>query len=54
MRLIDRTIKENAGKRILVTFGAAHKYWFLERLRDRDDVRLIDLVPYLPSGRGDG
>ena len=55
MRVIDRTIAENPGKRILVTFGAAHKYWFLDHLRDRDDVRLIELVPYLPdSERGEG
>jgi len=52
MRVIDRTIAENPGKRILVTFGAGHKYWFLEHLRDRDDVRLIDLVPYLPESGG--
>ncbi len=47
-RVIDRVIAENPGKRILVTFGAGHKYWFLKHLRDRDDVRLVDLVPYLP------
>ena len=49
MHWIDRTIMENPGKRILVTFGAAHKYWFLEKLTGRDDVRLVDLVPYLPE-----
>ncbi len=47
--LINRTIAKNPGKRILVTFGAAHKYWFLERLRDRRDVTLLDLKPYLPE-----
>ncbi len=50
MRHIDNTIDAHPGKRILVTFGAGHKYWFLERLRERDDVRLVDLEPYLPEG----
>ena len=50
MRRIDNTIDAHPGERILVTFGAGHKYWFLERLRERDDVRLVDLEPYLPEG----
>ena len=49
-RLIDAVIRENPGARILVTFGAGHKYWFLERLRIREDIELLDLVPFLPSG----
>ena len=32
-----------------MAFGAGHKYRFLERLRERDDVRLVDLEPYLPE-----
>ncbi|MCH8253380.1 MAG: hypothetical protein IID36_13105 [Planctomycetes bacterium] len=28
------------GKRFLITFGAAHKYWFIERLRKRNDIVL--------------
>lgn len=32
------------GKRFIVTFGAWHKYWFLEQLRQRNDVQLIDLT----------
>ena len=35
-----------AGKRILITFGASHKYWFLEKLRERDDIRLIDPLEF--------
>ena len=49
MALIEKTIREHAGKRILVTFGSAHKYWYMDRLRDRADVRLLDLVEYLPG-----
>jgi len=48
--LIDTAIRKHAGKRILVTFGAGHKYWFLEQLRYRDDVELMDVRPYLATG----
>lgn len=47
MKLIDAAIDRHAGKRILITFGAGHKYWFLEKLRERSDVTLLDLRPYL-------
>jgi len=30
------------AKTILITFGAWHKYWFLEQLRLRDDIEFID------------
>jgi len=49
MALIERTIQEHRGTRILVTFGAGHKYWYMDRLRGRDDVRLLDLREYLPD-----
>lgn len=32
---------ENEGARFLITFGAWHKFWFMDRLRERDDVVLI-------------
>ena len=47
--LIDKTIKEHPGERILITFGAGHKYWFLEQLRQRSDIELVDINPFLPS-----
>lgn len=49
--LIDEALDRNAyeGKRVLVTFGASHKYWFLERLRERDDIRLLDPTPFLEA-----
>jgi len=31
------------GKRILITYGAGHKGWFLRELRKRDDIRLLTL-----------
>ena len=36
-RLIDRTIRDNPGSRILVTFGGGHKYWILEQLSERSE-----------------
>ena len=35
------------GRRVLVTFGAAHKGWFLSRLGERDDVTLLEVAPFL-------
>ncbi len=37
-------------QRAKAAFGAGHKYWFLEKLRGREDVDLVDLRPYLPGG----
>ena len=33
--------------RLLITFGAWHKYWFLDRLRERDDIRLRSITEFL-------
>jgi len=33
----------NQGKRILITYGAGHKGWFLRALEKRDDVNIITL-----------
>jgi hypothetical protein len=48
--LIDQAIEKHSGKRILITFGAGHKYWFLNRLRARDDIELLDIALFLPPG----
>lgn len=48
-RLIDAAIRRHRGERILITFGAGHKYWLLEQLRTRDDVRLLDVREFLPE-----
>ncbi len=32
------------GKRILITYGAGHKGWFLRALKKRDDVKIISLI----------
>ncbi len=41
---------EGQGKRILITYGAGHKYWFLNELRKRDDIILLDPKPFLDAG----
>ena len=47
--LIEAALTKHRGKRILITFGAGHKYWFLERLRSMPSVELMDLRPHLPG-----
>jgi len=31
-----------SGQRVLITYGAGHKGWFLRQLRQRDDIELVD------------
>lgn len=47
--LITRALGEHSGegKRFLITFGAGHKYWFLEQLRRRQDIILRPLQDFL-------
>lgn len=33
----------NQGKRILITYGAGHKGWFLRELKKRTDIKLLSL-----------
>ena len=47
MRLVNQAIDARPGQRLLVTFGAFHKYMFLDELRDRKGVELVELGPYL-------
>lgn len=37
------------GKRILITYGAGHKGWFLRELRKRDDIKLLEMKPFLDA-----
>ena len=48
-KLIEAALENHAGEgaTMLITYGAAHKYWFLEQLRRRDDIILINPVEYL-------
>ena len=49
LALIEKALQRHKGQRILITFGAGHKYKFLERLRQRKDITLENLRPYLPD-----
>ncbi|WP_462248717.1 hypothetical protein [Ekhidna sp.] len=42
---IEKALDEyaNQSKRIVITYGAGHKGWFLRELRKRDDIKLINL-----------
>lgn len=35
------------GKRFLIIYGAGHKEWFMRALRQRDDIRLLDIRRFL-------
>ncbi len=46
---IARALEEHRGEgaRVLITYGAGHKGWFLRKLRQRDDVVLLDVAEFL-------
>ena len=48
-RNIAAGLERHRGKRILIVYGAAHRYWFLRELRKRRDVQLLDIRDYLPA-----
>ena len=50
-KLIETNLdaRKNQGKTILIMFGAWHKYWFKEKLRQRVDIELVNLNDYLNS-----
>lgn len=43
---IQDVIKENSGKRLLVTIGQAHKYWLTEKLTGQADLDVYDLISF--------
>lgn len=50
--LLEQAIDARAGQRLVITFGSWHKYWFMDRLRERDDVVLLDARDFLPQEDG--
>ncbi len=38
----------NQNKRVLITYGAGHKGWFLRALKKREDIRLVSLQELVP------
>lgn len=47
--LIARALDTHRGKgrRVLITFGSWHKYWFLEALAKRNDVKIRNLSDFI-------
>ena len=37
------------GKRFLIIYGAGHKGWFLRQLKKRDDIKLLEMKPFLDA-----
>jgi YVTN family beta-propeller protein len=48
-RLIEAALDryQGQGKRLLITYGAGHKLWFLRKLQEREDVVLRGVWPFL-------
>lgn len=49
--LIEAALDNHSGEgaTMLITYGAGHKYWFLEKLRLRDDIIVVDPTPFLKA-----
>ncbi len=45
---IEKALDAHTGEGaiLLITYGAGHKYWFLEQLRKRTDIVLLSPLPY--------
>jgi len=46
---IARALDQNRGRRVLIVYGAAHKYWFEREIKRRSDVDWLDIRDYLPK-----
>lgn len=48
---IENALNEHSGEgvRILITYGAGHKGWFLRQLRRRSDIELLEAKPFLDA-----
>lgn len=46
--LIDKALsaRRGTGQTVLLMFGAGHKAWFMDHLRQRTDVELLDARPF--------
>ena len=54
-KLIESALENHAGEgaTVLITYGAGHKYWFLEQLRKRDDIILKNPIEYFEALEGE-
>ncbi len=50
---IARTLDAHRGEgqRMVITYGAGHKEWFMRALRKRDDVTILPVAPFLDQIR---
>lgn len=49
--LLDEALEGRSGQRVLIVFGAWHKYWFRDRISQDANLIELDLKPFLaPSG----
>ncbi|MEP3478800.1 MAG: hypothetical protein ABJZ55_06105 [Fuerstiella sp.] len=48
---INKALDQHSGegKRFLITFGSWHKYYIKEQLKNRNDVRVLPMLPFLAS-----
>ena len=48
---IEKAIEKHRyqGKRMLIIYGAGHKGWFLRELRKRDDIKILEMKPFLDA-----
>lgn len=37
------------GKRFLIIYGAGHKGWFMRELHKRDDIKILEMKPFLDA-----
>jgi len=47
-KIIDEALNQKSGQgiTILITYGAAHKYWFLEQIKKRSDIEILDALSF--------
>ncbi len=49
--LLDEALAQRPGQRVLIVFGAWHKYWFRDRITEDAGLFELDLKPFLaPTG----
>ncbi len=48
---IEKALEKHrySGKRFLITYGAGHKSWFIRELRKRDDIKILEMEPFLQA-----
>ena len=46
---IKSALNRHQGERVLITYGAGHKYWILDALAQMPNIEVLDVTPYLPD-----